>query len=120
MGVPEHKCASARATRVAFGRAGAEGVGTMQGNQGLGDDPEHSLGLASLLGDLARKVKTYQGILRVELAQMLDVPCIRQGKAVFRGQPNRAWPGDNGHAVGTLPRGGEFVLSFTRLHAAKY
>ena len=58
--------------------------------------------------------------LRVELAQMLDVPRVRKLQPILCRQPGTTWSGNPAHREGAFPAGGKLVLTRPRLHASQH
>ena len=58
--------------------------------------------------------------LRVELAQMLDVPRVRKLQPILCRQPGTTWSGNPDHCEGSFPAGGKLILARPRLHASQH
>ena len=69
--------------------------------------------------DLARR-ETGREALRVELAQMLDVPRVRKLQPILCRQPGTTWSGNPDHREGSFPAGGKLVLTRSCLHAPQH
>ena len=57
---------------------------------------------------------SYVRVSRVELVEVLDVPCVGHWNPTLRLQAGCTWPGDMGDLEGALPHGGELVKTLPR------